>query len=303
MSAIALTLALAAIVIVYSPVIAMVFRHRRNLSCMTGMMIGMCVGMMVGLSTGFAAGVTLKVSPAVTVGVMVGMAAGALAGAPVSFMAALDGVMAGLMGGMMGAMLGLMVLNYGPMPMFWLLLVISLGMAGALGYLIHQEVRGLAPRGAEEGQGIEIGGAFLRLAPKTAVLVAVGLFFFVMYSGLAAKGGLSFGASGSGTLVQEVERVATINQAGTLQEVTLKITEGRLDAKTLVVKRGIPVKLTIDSKTPFCFDGFYSNQLGVAVPLTTYNGLNEILFTPEKTGEFTFACTMNMIGGTVRVID
>lgn len=102
------------------------------------------------------------------------------------------------MTGMMGAMLGLMVLNYGPVLMLWLLLVISLGMAGAVGYLINQEVRVLAPKGAEECPGIEIAGAFRRLAPKAAVLVAVGLFFFLMYSGLAAKdGGVSFGTTGS----------------------------------------------------------------------------------------------------------
>lgn len=282
--------ALLVLFLAYFPVIVYVVRTRQKLTCMTGMMIGMCVGMMVSLTAGFAAGVSLKISPAVSVGVIVGITAGALAGAPVSFMAALDGIMAGLMGGMMGAMLGVMTVNYDPMPMLRLLMTISVLMAAAVGWLIHSETK--------SGEDVRI----RPLLTRAGALTIAGFFFYLMYFGLTGKeGGLSAGASAPPD-IQAVRRVAVINEAGTFQEATLKVSDGRVDARNLVVRLGIPVKLVIEAQNPGCFDGFYAAGLGVSAPLANRQGLNEIVFTPGKPGDHAFSCSMGMVGGTVTVI-
>ncbi len=68
----------------------------------------------------------------------------------------------------------------------------------------------------------------------------------------------------------------------------------------LVVKEGVPVQWEIyGSKWMGCADTLVSRTLGINTRLKP--GMNEITFTPTKTGKHVFSCSMGMIRGTMVV--
>jgi uncharacterized cupredoxin-like copper-binding protein len=118
-----------------------VWRGRRRISCMTGMMVAMAAGMMVGLIAGVAAAGAMPgpLWPPTLAGMVAGILAGVMVGAPVSLMAVLDGGLAGLMGGTMGAMMGIMAPE-AVLSICVFLLVAYLVATGLLVGLLRQEL-------------------------------------------------------------------------------------------------------------------------------------------------------------------
>lgn len=88
-----------------------VWKRRKQIEPMQGMVSGMTVGMMVGLIAGLLLGVLFKGELAYST--MLSIAAGAFAGLifglPLSILTIIEGTLSGMMAGMMGAMLGEMV--------------------------------------------------------------------------------------------------------------------------------------------------------------------------------------------------
>lgn len=72
----------------------------------------------------------------------------------------------------------------------------------------------------------------------------------------------------------------------------------------VIVQKGIPVKITIhaeEGKITGCNNEIVSVDFGFDVPIKP--GENIIEFTPQKEGEYTFTCWMNMIKNRIKVID
>ncbi len=98
----------------------------------------------------------------------------------------------------------------------------------------------------------------------------------------------------------ERERVAAVTGAGGVQEVKV-IVKGGYDPDVIVVKQGRPVRLDFyRDETASCSDRVVFGDFGIARDLPAFK-TTSIEFTPDKAGEFTFACGMNMMRGKLVV--
>lgn len=85
------------------------------------------------------------------------------------------------------------------------------------------------------------------------------------------------------------------------QAATIAVTENGFEPSTITLKPNVPVKLTFVRQTD------KTCAKAIAIPEYKINRelpLNEpvvVQFTPKKTGEFTFACGMNMLKGKLVV--
>ena len=69
----------------------------------------------------------------------------------------------------------------------------------------------------------------------------------------------------------------------------------------IVVKQGQPVRLDFyQDETASCSDRVLFGDFGVARDLPAFK-TTSVEFTPDKAGEFTFACGMNMMRGKLVV--
>ena len=92
---------------------------------------------------------------------------------------------------------------------------------------------------------------------------------------------------------------AETNETG-VQEIKVTV-RGGYAPDVIVVKNGIPVRLNFyRDETSSCSEKVIFGDFGIAKDLPAYK-TTRIEFTPEKTGEFTFACGMNMIRGKLIV--
>jgi len=98
----------------------------------------------------------------------------------------------------------------------------------------------------------------------------------------------------------EREKVAaSVTDAG-VQEIKITI-KGGYSPDVIVVKRGVPVKLEFfRDETASCSDQVILGDFGIARDLPAYK-TTAIEFTPDKAGEFSFTCGMNMLHGTLVV--
>ena len=96
------------------------------------------------------------------------------------------------------------------------------------------------------------------------------------------------------------ERVAAaVGEAG-VQEIKV-VVEGGYAPDIIVVKRGQPVRLDFyRNETVSCSDRVIFGDFGIARDLPAFK-TTSIEFTPDKAGEFTFACGMNMMRGKLVV--
>ncbi len=93
----------------------------------------------------------------------------------------------------------------------------------------------------------------------------------------------------------------SIITSGGTQEATITIRDG-YEPDVLVVKRGIPLKLTIDLKEQGCTGIVVMKEFGIRKTFTAGQpGSRE--FTPVRAGTYTFACPMHKLEGTLIVND
>lgn len=91
---------------------------------------------------------------------------------------------------------------------------------------------------------------------------------------------------------------AFINDDG-MQEATITIKDG-YHPSTIVVKKGIPMRLNFDLQEEGCTATVSFKDFDVKKLLTPFD-IATVEFTPDSSGSFTFACPMNMIEGTLLV--
>jgi plastocyanin domain-containing protein len=83
---------------------------------------------------------------------------------------------------------------------------------------------------------------------------------------------------------------------------TVRITvKGGYEPDRIVVEKGRPVRLEFyRDETSSCSDTVVFGDFGISKPLPAYK-MTAVEFTPEKAGEFTFTCGMNMLRGKLIV--
>jgi plastocyanin domain-containing protein len=98
------------------------------------------------------------------------------------------------------------------------------------------------------------------------------------------------------------EREKAIAQvaASGVQEVKVTV-KGGYAPDVIVVKQGKPVRLDFyRDETSSCTEQVVFGDFGIVRDLPAYK-TTPIQFTPDKAGEFTFACGMNMVRGKLIV--
>ncbi len=92
---------------------------------------------------------------------------------------------------------------------------------------------------------------------------------------------------------------AETNEAG-VQEIKVTV-RGGYSPDIIVVKKDMPVRLNFyRDETSSCSEQVVFGDFGIAKDLPAFK-TTTIEFTPDKTGEFTFACGMNMLRGKLIV--
>lgn len=92
---------------------------------------------------------------------------------------------------------------------------------------------------------------------------------------------------------------AETNESG-VQEIKVTV-KGGYSPDVIVVKKDTPVRLNFyRDETSSCSEQVVFGDFGIAKDLPAFK-TTPIEFTPEKAGEFTFACGMNMLRGKLIV--
>ena len=98
----------------------------------------------------------------------------------------------------------------------------------------------------------------------------------------------------------EREAAAAMVGSSGMQEIKVTV-KGGYSPDVIVVKQGVPVRLNFyRNETSSCSEQVVFGDFGIARDLPAYK-TTPIEFTPDKTGEFTFACGMNMLRGKLIV--
>ncbi len=98
----------------------------------------------------------------------------------------------------------------------------------------------------------------------------------------------------------ERERTAaTVSESG-VQEIKVTI-KGGYSPDVIVVQKDRPVRLNFyRDETSSCSEQVIFGDFGIARELPAYK-TTPVEFTPDRTGEFTFTCGMNMLRGKLIV--
>jgi plastocyanin domain-containing protein len=92
---------------------------------------------------------------------------------------------------------------------------------------------------------------------------------------------------------------AHVNESG-VQEIKVTV-KGGYSPDVIVVRQGKPVRLQFyRDETASCSEQVIFGDFGIAKDLPAFK-TTPIEFTPDKTGEFNFACGMNMMRGKLIV--
>ena len=98
----------------------------------------------------------------------------------------------------------------------------------------------------------------------------------------------------------EREAVAATTDASGVQQVSITV-KGGYSPDVVTVKEGRPVRLDFyRDETSSCSEEVVFGDFGIARALPAYQ-TTSIEFTPDKTGEFTWTCGMNMLRGKLVV--
>jgi plastocyanin len=116
-------------------------------------------------------------------------------------------------------------------------------------------------------------------------------------SGASASGSAAGGCcGGSGTSAPATTGAAKV--AGSVQKITVDGSKGAYDPNTIELKAGVPAEITF-SNAGGC-DGIVQSQgLGFSVDFT--GGPQTVKLPALQPGTYTFACSMNMVTGTIVV--
>lgn len=302
-----LTLAIQVAVAIY------VYRLRKKIDEMHGMMIGMAFGMMAGLTTA-----TLFLIPTgnFLYGVIIGSIVGILFGVPFGklggHLGIVEGVFAGPMGGMMGAMLGQMIRPFNIdifIPFFMFIFLIT--MIGVT-YAVNCRVN-YYDTGSNQKRSHTISNEFITSWSLTViVLLTISIFFpFSIESNQQNDQKIlsSFINSQDKNLtttlfsqgsIKEERKEAVVKDS--YQEIDLQITALKYSPDVIIARSGIPLKINVRADEnagcarEIIFPDFNIDKI---IPA---GGLAVIKINPAQEGEFVFRCSMDMVRGKLIII-
>jgi heme/copper-type cytochrome/quinol oxidase subunit 2 len=269
----------------------------KKLANQSGIMISMVIAVITGLLTGSIIGIISgEIFLVVGVSIIIGFVVGFLAGHPVGILAILMGSISGLMGGIIGAILGVFLQFINPTILLGILLGFYILIIGFVIMYIFVESNNKLTLDTQE------------LSPFTIIaggVVLVSLFLFMYSSDMVEIPGQSKSAqtnSAQTTASQEVSKTEVDVTKETKPLVKMEVTTQGYEPNVIRVKKGVPVELEI--KNPLdrnnCISTFMIPDFDINnVNLKT--GITKLTFTPDKTGEYTFSCGMQMFKGTIIV--
>lgn len=149
------------------------------------------------------------------------------------------------------------------------------------------------------GLASAVKGKFSGLFFKTVGAVVVMLAIFNIGNGLNLLGINPLNQTSPSTVASAK---ADINLEDGFQVVRMDQLAGGYSPNVITVKKGVPVKWIINSRTQYsCATSFVSNQLGIRTQLKP--GENIFTFTPANTGKLRFSCSMGMYTGYFQVVE
>ena len=96
-------------------------------------------------------------------------------------------------------------------------------------------------------------------------------------------------------------KIQTVD-SGNVQIVKLRVQGSNYVLEPSTLKKGIPVKIEADvSQMPGCSKSVIISEFNIRKTIS--NSDNFIEFTPDKSGTFNIACSMNMFRGTFTVLE
>lgn len=261
-----------------------VWKRKKHLDHMHGMIIGMAIGMMVGLMTGLLFGAVYQgdLYTSTMWGMILAGSVGFLFGIPLSILCTIEGTFSGIMAGMMGAMLGEMLPADKVVPL--LFLFVMLYTASLLLFAKLIETKGKENR--EEKKWV-----FTIHNPMLPAVLLTGAF--IWYQSLA----FSF---------QFTEKGET-----TLEVVNLVAVDFSYKPNEFVIKKDIPIKVTLKNGGNVEHDFELVSNKHIVIQPTSDNahqhentaakkvhlhakpgGTATVVFMATATGTYQFYCTI-----------
>ena len=276
--------------------IFLVYRNKIKLNNTPGILLSMVIAIITGLLTGSIIGINSgETFLVVGVSMIIGFVIGFLAGHPIGLLAILMSSIFGLIGGINGAILGLFLQYINPTILLGILLGFYIVIIGFVIVYIYVTTNNKFSIDTNE------------LSPFAIIaggVVLVSLFLFMYSTDMVKVPGQS-----ETTQTQANQETSTQKTPKTEVDVTkesspkvkMLVTETGYTPNVIRVKKGVPVELEINNPledsclSTFKIPDFNINNVNLKV------GTTNLTFTPEKSGEFTFSCGMDMFKGTIIV--
>jgi heme/copper-type cytochrome/quinol oxidase subunit 2 len=275
--------------------IYLLHRNRGKLADFSGTIVVNVLTMMGGLLSGYISGILSgELFLPVGLGTLIGFTLGFLAGQPIGLLAILSGSVSGIISGVIGAILGAILQFDNPSIMLGIFLCIYVIILGLVILFMIVETNGKLSLDTKGISPFNI---------LSAGLVLIALFLFLYSSDLVKIPGSTEAAqtqekNDSSTPPAKIELDITKEKN---PKIEMMVTPTGYSPNVIKVKKGVPVELNITNPGDnSCFSTFMMPDFDLN-NVNLKAGTTKLTFTPDKTGEYTFTCGMNMFKGTVIV--
>ncbi len=285
-----------------------VYKVRKKIDEMHGMMIGMTFGMVSGLVT---ATIFLIPTGNFLYGVIIGSIVGLLFGVPFGklggHLGIMEGTIAGPMGGMMGAMLGQMVRPFDIEVFIPFLTSIFLITMIGITYAVNCRVKCCSPNKISKTKN-EISNQLVLIGSLAAILLVVSIalpFSIESVSGKALVSSVSVTQDyiTPSYLQNTKEEVKEATLKDGYQEAEIRITVASYSPNVIVAKKGIPLKMNLRAdETAGCAREIVFPDFGIS-KIVGPDKMETIEINPTQAGEFRFRCSMDMVRGKLIVTE
>lgn len=274
--------------------IFLLHRNKNKLANLSGLVIVMVLTLMSGLLAGYISGILSgELFFPVGLGTLIGFILGFIAGQPIGILAILTGSATGVVSGIMGALLGAILQFDNPTIILGILLAVYAIILGLVLLFIIVDSNGKLTLDTKGISPFNI---------LSGGLVLIALFLFLYSSDLVKIPGESEAAQ-----TQENTTTTTPKQTElditkeTNPKIEMMVTPTGYTPNVIKVKKGVPVELNITNPGDnSCFSTFMMPDFDLN-NVNLKAGTTKLTFTPDKEGEYTFNCGMNMFKGTVIV--
>jgi heme/copper-type cytochrome/quinol oxidase subunit 2 len=276
--------------------IYLLYRNKGQLSKTPALMNSIAISTMSGLLFGTIIGILSgEMFLVVGISMIIGFILGFLAGHPIGLLAIIMSSMFGLLGGIIGAILGVFLQFINPMILLGILLGIFIVIIGLVMLFILAESNHKFAVKTEE------------LSPFAIIsggVVFAALFLFLYSSDLVdipVKTGGSEAQASQTASSQPAPKTEIDVTDEAAPKVNMLVTDKGYSPNVIRVKKGVAVELEIQNPNDnSCFSTFNMPDFNIN-NANLKIGTTKLTFTPDKTGEYTFSCGMNMFKGTVIV--